>query len=1036
MNPHHLISYLLFVFFQFTSAAFAQNKLDHNFQLNQPGILNKSYFVKNIGQIVDQNRKPNNDVLYKWGDGNLSVLLRKNGFSYEIKKRIENNKFEIARIDFNILNCNQNNVVIEEHESIDTSIVRNLNNKNYPKFERIVYKNILNNIGIEFLIHEGSFKYNFMLENIFNLKNLEIEISGAIPYLNEAGNLALITSVDTLYEKIPRSYYLDKSEKQNEAFINYEITNKHTFKFVCKNPEKDKKLIIDPLPWGTYISGSSSARITSLAQDKNGNILAFGHTNSEDIATSGAYQTILNGYLDYYIAKFNEFGKLKWITYWGGNHDENSRQYEEKLVLDSFGNIFINGLSTSTDIATRDIITDSRSERPFLAKLDSNGKTIWCNFYSGNLHRFCIDRKGSIYFGGEVARKDVVLKPKANAYQTSIDSINGIDCYITKLDSIGNFIWATYYGGLYDQNLQDITTDDNNNLHIVGANTYYYKVDTIPGHNFYASFNPDGIFRFETLLGGYGQTKNMGIAIDKTGNTIVYGTTSSDSAITTPNSETPKKSKFYTSGFVQKYTSYGQLIWGTYIGGKTVAEDYITSLCVDSDNNLLLTGHTTDAQFATKNALFNKIYLRDVFVLKLDPFGFKKYGTYLGGVKNDYSRYIISGRNNEAIVVGYTKSPNGFSFGNGDTLSYRGVDAGFIAYLPIPNSISNNYIQSSQILCNDTLPKMLYGSTPTNGYNEFTYKWLMSTNDSIHNFKSAQGENNQINYFPEFSHAKTWYKRVVYSYNLTDTSNTVFVKSSDKLRVNFSVNAKNQCFNNNLFNFQDSTNSANSWKWKIDEELFSTNKNFSYSFKNKFELNHKVCLIAKNDTTCFDTICKEITLLKSPDPFIISGENEPTNGSTYIYSVPTRIGSSYQWLFKNGIGNSNSNQIAILWKNAAIDTIRTIEKDSNQCLSDTMYLPITIKAKTGINSIQNTNLIQLFPNPTKQEIYLTVHKSENIEFVIYNTSGKKVKEGLFDAFDDEPLRINVEDLSEGLYFIHVLTEHNKHLLNQSFEIIH
>ena len=43
-------------------------------------------FVENVGQLLDQNNKPNSDVNYLARKNDFQVQLRNNGFSYELIK--------------------------------------------------------------------------------------------------------------------------------------------------------------------------------------------------------------------------------------------------------------------------------------------------------------------------------------------------------------------------------------------------------------------------------------------------------------------------------------------------------------------------------------------------------------------------------------------------------------------------------------------------------------------------------------------------------------------------------------------------------------------------------------------------------------------------------------------------------------------------------------------------------------------------------------------------------------------------------------
>ena len=74
-------------------------------------------FIENKGQIIDQNNKPNPNVLYLLNTPGLNIQLRKGGFSYDVYSRPtqhsrlnthDSTKVKYHRIDFDFLNFNTN----------------------------------------------------------------------------------------------------------------------------------------------------------------------------------------------------------------------------------------------------------------------------------------------------------------------------------------------------------------------------------------------------------------------------------------------------------------------------------------------------------------------------------------------------------------------------------------------------------------------------------------------------------------------------------------------------------------------------------------------------------------------------------------------------------------------------------------------------------------------------------------------------------------------------------------------------------------
>ncbi len=74
------------------------------------------------------------------------------------------------------------------------------------------------------------------------------------------------------------------------------------------------------IQWATYYGGSGLDIAYNLATDSAGNPFISGMTTSSSaIATVGAYQTVISGGEDAFLAKFNTSGAIIWASYYGGN---------------------------------------------------------------------------------------------------------------------------------------------------------------------------------------------------------------------------------------------------------------------------------------------------------------------------------------------------------------------------------------------------------------------------------------------------------------------------------------------------------------------------------------------------------------------------------------------------------------------------------------------------------------------------------------------------------------------------------------------
>jgi hypothetical protein len=253
--------------------------------------------------------------------------------------------------------------------------------------------------------------------------------------------------------------------------------------------------------WGSYFGGNGGEQGSSIANDKNGNAIIGGYTESSSgIATSGAYQTSLSSTGNGYIANFSSSGKLNWCTYFGGNYGANA----EGIASDTSGNIFVTGATGSTTgIAT------------------------------------------------------------SGAYQT-VNTGRWSNLYVAKFSNSGSLKWSTYYGGDAQTDFNHIAIDKFGNSYVIstsqsitgiassGAYQSYYAgaVDVI-----FAKFSVSGVFLYGTYYGGKSVEWSEGIAIDQYCNVFITGLTSSSSNISTPGSYQTKYADS-TDAFLVKFKNY------------------------------------------------------------------------------------------------------------------------------------------------------------------------------------------------------------------------------------------------------------------------------------------------------------------------------------------------------------------------------------------------------------------------------------------------------------------------------------------------
>ena len=200
---------------------------------------------------------------------------------------------------------------------------------------------------------------------------------------------------------------------------------------------------------------------------------------------------------------------------------------------------------------------------------------------------------------------------------------------------------------------------------------------------------PAGTPLWSTYLGGTGEDTGTGIALDKSGNIFVCGTTAS-SGWTSGGFQTTYGGSY--DAFVVKLSPAGRHLWSTYLGGAKREDGY--GLAVDASGNVFITGATYSSGWIKGNYLTSPLGAMDVFVTKLSTTGLHLWSTYLGGGNDDCGYAIAVDASGNAAVTGQTASTSWIADGYTDVLG-GGIDGFLIRLSPLGLPLWSTYLGGS-----------------------------------------------------------------------------------------------------------------------------------------------------------------------------------------------------------------------------------------------------------------------------------------------------------------------------------------------------
>jgi len=557
-----------------------------------------------------------------------------------------------------------------------------------PTYGGVVYRDIWPGVNAAFKGTAGRLEYEFRLRPGASVAQIGLAYRGAQAVsLDRRGNLRLRTSLGLLTDTRPVSYQVSGGRRLRVE-SRFVLRKSGGYGFAVKGYDPRLPLVIDPgLVYSTFLGGSGTDQGLGIAVDATGAAYVTGLTGSTNFPTTvGAFDTSYDGgSSDAFVTKLNAAGTgLVYSTFLGGSGTDEGHA----IAVDSSGAAYVTGLTTSSNFPTAaalpppSVASDTSyngSQDAFVTKLNALGTGLSYSTYLGGTNDdqglgIAVNTNGEAYVIGLTDSTQSSFPFTPAAYDKTANGNRDVFFTVVNRFGTGN-AYSTFLGGSNEDDGFGIAIDAAGDAFLTGltvssnfpttASSFDTTYNGGVGDAFVTRFNFTGsgvggdvfALAYSSFLGGGGDDRGSGIAVDPATNAYVTGRTQGGLPTTAGAFDTSVNGSLDV--FVTKFNPAGSapLLYSTYLGGS--GNDQGRSIALDAAGDAYVTGRTGSTNFPTTpgsaDTSFNGV--NDAFVTKFNPAATSLlYSTYLGGTSDDQGFGLALDASGAAYATGFTAS--------------------------------------------------------------------------------------------------------------------------------------------------------------------------------------------------------------------------------------------------------------------------------------------------------------------------------------------------------------------------------------------
>jgi hypothetical protein len=346
------------------------------------------------------------------------------------------------------------------------------------------------------------------------------------------------------------------------------------------------------------------------------------------------------------------------------------------------GGYIISGYSYS--VASGDItITDPnrRGINYWIVKLDALGNIVLNRLLGGNSYDYATSIQQTADGGYIISG---YTSSSANG-DVSGTNHGKNDCWIVKLNALGDIVWNKLLGGSNDDFARSIQQTTDGGYIISGISTSSANGDVSGTNHGYSDYwivklDALGNIIWNKLLGGSGYDDAYNIQQTTDGGYIISGYSASSA-----NGDVSGTNHGGYDYWIVKLDALGNIVWNKLLGGSN--DDYARSIQQTTDGGYIISGYSDSSANGDVSGTNHGDY--DYWIVKLNAIGNIVWNKLLGGSNDDYATFIQQTTDGGYIISGYSGSS-----ANGDVsgTNHGSYDYWIVKLNAIGNIVWNNLL--------------------------------------------------------------------------------------------------------------------------------------------------------------------------------------------------------------------------------------------------------------------------------------------------------------------------------------------------------